>query len=127
MVFNAIKKINQSINQSINQLDKGSILERKDRFPTMGHTITTYGIQPHHKKVKKIIEYPTSTNKKSTPIIFRSLSCYYSKFISDYMKIAFPLFDLTQKKKKFNWTQQQQQHIDSINLLKQKFITALVL
>jgi hypothetical protein len=56
----------------------------------------------------------TSPNNKSELKSFIGLSSYYRKFIPAFSQLSFPLNELTQKKRKFVWTQKCQENFDKL-------------
>ena len=60
------------------------------------------GIHMDNAKVKAIMEWPTSMTVYSVHN-FLSLTNFYHHFIKDYVMLAKPLTDLTQKDKVFTW------------------------
>ena len=55
---------------------------------------------------------------------FLGLASYYPRFIENFSKIAKPLTSLTQKVKKFNWDEEQE---EAFGALKDKLYNATIL
>ena len=70
----------------------------------LGHIICSEGVEVDPKKIEAVRNWP----KPLTPTDIRSflgLSCYYRRFVSGFASIASPLNTLTQKSKKFEWSE----------------------
>ncbi|KAI3686448.1 hypothetical protein L1987_80124 [Smallanthus sonchifolius] len=82
----------------------------------LGHVINKKGIHVVPTKIEAIKNWETP----GTPTEVRQflgLAGYYRRFIENFSKIALPLTTLTQKDKKFDWTDKQE---SAFQLLKQK-------
>ncbi|KAJ9544482.1 hypothetical protein OSB04_024189 [Centaurea solstitialis] len=89
----------------------------------LGHVVREEGILVDPAKIEAIAKWETP--KTPTEIRqFLGLAGYYRRFIEGFSKIAQPLTMLTQKDKKFDWGQRQE---DAFQLLKQKLCNAPVL
>ena len=69
----------------------------------LGHIITADGVKVDPKKVKVVSEWKQPTNVIEFHS-FLGLAVYYRRFIEGFSKIARPMTALTQKGKKFKWT-----------------------
>ncbi|RWS00391.1 hypothetical protein B4U79_07363 [Dinothrombium tinctorium] len=67
----------------------------------LGHKISARGIETDDRLVSSIKNFPTPKNIKSVQS-FLGLSNFYRKFIPDYAKIAFHLYELC-KNQRFEW------------------------
>ncbi|XP_024962510.1 uncharacterized protein LOC112502744 [Cynara cardunculus var. scolymus] len=89
----------------------------------LGHMVGEKGIHVDPVKVEAIKKWETP--KTQTEIRqFLGLAGYYRKFIEGFLKIAQPLTTLTQKDKKFEWGQRQE---DAFQLVKQMLCDAPIL
>nr|GEZ22860.1 putative reverse transcriptase domain-containing protein [Tanacetum cinerariifolium] len=73
----------------------------------LGHVVNSEGIHVDPNKIKAVKNWKTS----KTPTEIRSflrLAGYYRRFIASFSKIAKPLTLLTQKNKKFEWGDEQE-------------------
>ncbi|KAI3810176.1 hypothetical protein L1987_19786 [Smallanthus sonchifolius] len=89
----------------------------------LGHVINKKGIHVDPFKIEAIKNWeaprtPTEVRQ------FLGLAGYYRRFIENFSKIALPLTTLTQKDKKFDWTDKQE---SAFQLLKQKLCSAPIL
>ncbi|KAI3811011.1 hypothetical protein L1987_20725 [Smallanthus sonchifolius] len=89
----------------------------------LGHVINKNGIHVDPSKIEAIKNWeaprtPTEVRQ------FLGLAGYYRRFIENFSKIALPLTTLTQKDKKFDWTDKQE---SAFQLLKQKLCSAPIL
>ncbi|KAI3808860.1 hypothetical protein L1987_24823 [Smallanthus sonchifolius] len=87
------------------------------------HVINKKGIHVDPSKIEAIKNWesprtPTEVRQ------FLGLAGYYRRFIENFSKIALPLTTLTQKDKKFDWTDEQE---SAFQLLKQKLYSAPIL
>ena len=89
----------------------------------LGFVISKYGISPDDTKVDKVKNYPVP--KDVTQVRqFLGLASYYRRFISNFARVASPLYALTKKGQEFLWTPRCQ---ESFAHLKSLLITAPVL
>ncbi|KAI3704076.1 hypothetical protein L1987_74283 [Smallanthus sonchifolius] len=89
----------------------------------LGHVINKEGIHVDPSKIEAIKNWeapktPTEVRQ------FLGLAGYYRRFIENFSKIALPLTTLTQKEKKFDWSDKQEL---AFQLLKQKLCSAPIL
>jgi hypothetical protein len=101
--------------------DKCEFYQKEVSF--LGHVISEQGMSVQQYKVKAVSAWPVPQTKKHVRS-FLGLTGYYRKFIRAYSDIAAPLTDLTQKAKKFVWTEREQAAFDT---LKDRLTTADVL
>ena len=89
----------------------------------LGHIICSEGVEIDPKKIEAVRNWP----KPLTPTDIRSflgLSCYYRRFVAGFASIASPLNTLTQKSKKFEWSEACDR---SLQMLKDRLTSAPVL
>ncbi|KAI3754492.1 hypothetical protein L1987_54276 [Smallanthus sonchifolius] len=89
----------------------------------LGHVINKEGIHVDRSKIEAIKNWeapktPTEVRQ------FLGLAGYYRRFIENFSKIALPLTTLTQKEKKFDWSDKQE---SAFQLLQQKLCSAPIL
>ncbi|KAI3799955.1 hypothetical protein L1987_35261 [Smallanthus sonchifolius] len=89
----------------------------------LGHVINKEGIHVDPSKIEAIKNWeapktPTEVRQ------FLGLASYYRRFIENFSKIALPLTTLTQKEKKYDWSDKQE---SAFQLLKQKLCSAPIL
>ncbi|GKB69048.1 putative reverse transcriptase domain-containing protein, partial [Tanacetum coccineum] len=102
----------------------------KNRYPLLGiddlfdqHVVNSEGIHVDPNKIEAVKNWKppkTSTEIRS----FLGLAGYYRRFIANFSKIAKPLTLLTQKDKKFEWGDKQE---NSIQTLKDMLCDASIL
>ncbi|KAJ8037468.1 hypothetical protein HOLleu_18285 [Holothuria leucospilota] len=73
----------------------------------LGHRITPEGISTDPEKIRAIRNWPVPQNLTEVRS-FLGLCAYYRRFIKDFANIAKPLHRLTEKNKRFNWTEETQ-------------------
>ncbi|KAI3797626.1 hypothetical protein L1987_32886 [Smallanthus sonchifolius] len=89
----------------------------------LGHIINEKGIHVDPSKIEAVKQWEAP--KTPTEIRqFLGLAGYYRRFIENFSKIAQPLTMLTQKDRKFDWGQKQE---EAFTLLKQKLCHAPIL
>ena len=69
----------------------------------LGHIVSEKGIKTDPKKIEGIVNWPIPSCKKqvkSSP----GFCSYYRRCIKGFSSIAKPLYRLTEKKTKFDWT-----------------------
>lgn len=101
--------------------DKCEFFQKQVSF--LGHVVSEHGVAVQQHKVKAISDWPVPVTKKEVRA-FLGLTGYYRKFIRAYSDIAAPLTDLTQKERKFEWTEREQK---AFELLKERMSAADVL
>ncbi|KAI3774607.1 hypothetical protein L1987_49166 [Smallanthus sonchifolius] len=89
----------------------------------LGHVINKEGIHVDPSKIEAIKNWeapktPTEVRQ------FLGLAGYYRRFIENFSKIALPLTTLTQKEKKYDWSDNQE---SAFQLLKQKLCSTPIL
>ena len=89
----------------------------------LGHLISEDGVKTSPEKVKSIQEWPTPTNISELRS-FIGLCSYLRRFIPEFSKICKPLHTLTEKGRKFEWTEKCEA---AFKALKQALISAPVL
>ncbi|XP_060568984.1 uncharacterized protein LOC132727472 [Ruditapes philippinarum] len=95
----------------------------KKQVHYLGHIVSEEGISCNPDKIQSIKGWPVPTNKSEVKS-FLGLASYYRKFISGHANLTFHLNELTQKKKKFIWTEDCQESFDK---LKEKLTSPPVL
>lgn len=93
------------------------------RVEFLGHVISEDGIAVQKDKTDAITEWPTPVNGSELRS-FLGLAGYYRRFVPSFSIIAAPLFELTRKGHKFDWTGAQQRAFDE---LKQRLTTTPIL
>lgn len=85
----------------------------KEQVKYLGHVVSEKGISCDPSKIEAIKHWPTPQNKTEVKSLLGLLS-YYRRYIPDFARISFPLSQLTQKAKKFNWDEDCEQSFDQI-------------
>ncbi|GAA0158578.1 hypothetical protein LIER_15563 [Lithospermum erythrorhizon] len=73
------------------------------RVEFLGHVINEHGVSVDPKKIEVVVEWKAPTNAAEV-YSFLGLGGYYRKFVEGFSKIAVPLTRLTQKRVKFEWS-----------------------
>ena len=89
----------------------------------MGHVVSAEGIEVDPKKIEAVANWPRPTSVTEIKS-FLGLAGYYRRFVQNFSKIAAPITKLTQKNKKFVWSNQCE---ESFEELKRRLTTAPVL
>ena len=89
----------------------------------LGHKVSQLGVSTDPAKIKNVENWPAPTSVTELRS-FLGLAAYYRRFIKDFSKIASPLHQLTEKGRKFEWSDQQEQ---AFQKLKQCLISAPIL
>ena len=72
-------------------------------MPSLGHVVSTQGIEPDPAKTERIKNYPTPTDVTEVRR-FLGLASYYRRFVPKFASIASPIHALTKKSVPFQWT-----------------------
>ncbi|GJW60726.1 putative reverse transcriptase domain-containing protein [Tanacetum coccineum] len=94
-----------------------------DSVQFLGHVINSEGVHVDPSKIEAIKNWTTP----STPTEVRQflgLAGYYRRFIEEFSLIAKPLTKLTQKNKKYEWGEDEE---EAFQILKQKLCSAPIL
>ncbi|GKC78116.1 putative reverse transcriptase domain-containing protein, partial [Tanacetum coccineum] len=94
-----------------------------DSVQFLGHVINSEGVHVDPSKIEAIKNWTTP----STPTEVRQflgLAGYYRRFIKEFSLIAKPLTKLTQKNKKYEWGEDEE---EAFQILKQKLCSAPIL
>ena len=94
-----------------------------DSVAFLEHVISKNGISVDPKKIEAVVEWSHPTNVSEVRS-FLGLAGYYHRFVERFSHIAMPLFRLTQKRVKFEWTEECEQ---SFQELKKRLVIAPVL
>ena len=76
-----------------------------DQVSFLGHTTSIDGISVDPKKIEAIVSWSRPSNVAEVRS-FLGLAGYYRKFVKDFSRIALSLTRLTQKRVKFDWTEE---------------------
>ena len=89
----------------------------------LGHIITASGLHPNPKQIAAVQDFPRPQTIHQ-PRQYLGLTSYYRRFIGRFAKIAAPLYHLTKKEVKWEWSKECQLAFET---LKQRLIQAPVL
>jgi hypothetical protein len=89
----------------------------------LGHMVSGSGIRPSDSKIKAVTEWPVPHNVQQIQS-FLGFCNFYRRYVKDYSKIANPLYAVTHKNAKFQWTDTQS---TAFQQLKRALCTAPVL
>ena len=79
----------------------------------LGHSVSAAGVSTDPLKVQKVVDWPCPRTQKELSS-FLGLASYFRKFVRNFAEIAAPLFRLTQKDTKFEWTDEAQSAFDRL-------------
>jgi len=86
-----------------------------EELSILGHAITRRGIQLAPGQVRKILDWPTSSNTKELQTFLRMVN-YYSEFAPQLATISSPLTAMVESTANWDWTYTRQK---SFELIKQ--------
>ena len=69
----------------------------------LGHVVSAKGVETDPKKVSCVREWPIPTDVKELQQ-FLGLASYYKRFVKNFAHKARPLYRLTDKGRRWNWT-----------------------
>ncbi|RYE25800.1 MAG: hypothetical protein EOP45_04435 [Sphingobacteriaceae bacterium] len=95
-VFETCRKYNLKLNSEKCDFFKHEVL-------FLGHKCTADGLLPDPAKLAAVKNYPTPKNQEETKR-FVAFANFYRRFIRNFSDIAVPLNKMTQKRVKFNWS-----------------------
>lgn len=78
----------------------------KDEVEYLGFRIGKNGVSTDPGKIQAIVNWPIPTSVRDVRS-FLGLAGFYRKFVKDFSKIATPLYNLTKKDQKFQWTERE--------------------
>ena len=90
---------------------KCSFFRRSVAF--LGHIVSDEGIETDPVKVQTVVDWPVPTSVSEVRS-FLGLASYYRRFVKDFSKLAAPLNALTQKNRKFEWTEETQKSFEAL-------------
>jgi len=79
----------------------------------LGHVVSEGAISVDYEKIKHVVEWPVPRTIKEVRG-FVGLCSYYRRFVKDFGKIAAPLSAMSEKNKRFSWTEECQQAFDQL-------------
>lgn len=89
----------------------------------LGHIVSHDGIQCNSEKISAVCDWPTPTSVTEIRS-FIGIASYYRRFIENFSNVAYPLTRLTQKDRKFEWSEDCEK---ALNSLKHLLTTAPIL
>jgi len=91
--------------------------------PFLGHVVGREGVRTDPQKVAAVREWPVPTGVAEVRS-FLGLCTYYRRFVPGFAQVASPLYHLTRKGARFEWSERCQEAFDS---LKKALVEAPVL
>ena len=79
----------------------------------LGHVVSSQGVTTDPEKISAVAEWPVPKDKKALRR-FLGFCLYYRKFVKGFSLIAKPLFCLTEKLVRFEWTSQCQEAFEAL-------------
>lgn len=105
---------------SIN-VEKSTFFKRSIEY--LGNVISDGEVRPSPRKVEALLKSPVPTTVKQVRQ-FNGLASYFRRFIPNFSRIMIPLYELTKKDAKWEWTERQEaarleiiQHLTSAPVL----------
>ena len=95
-IFVRIRNANLKLNKK-----KCTFFQREVEY--LGHIVSENGIKTEPNKIEAIVNWRIPSCKKQVKS-FKGFCSYYRRFIKGLSSIAKPLYRLTEKKTKFDWT-----------------------
>ena len=79
----------------------------------LGYKITNNGIKMDPEKIEAIKKMPHPKNKKELQALLGAIN-YYRMFVSEFAKIADPLYELLRKGRKYEWGNSQEEAVEKL-------------
>jgi hypothetical protein len=76
----------------------------QEQVSLLGHIVSHDGIQCNPEKITAVRDWPIPTSVTEIRS-FIGITSYYRRFIENFSNVAYPLTRLTQKDKKFEWSE----------------------
>ena len=83
----------------------------REKIVYLGHEISKEGLRPTGERVKNIVSMPEPKNAKEL-LTFLGLMTYNARFIPNLSSMLRPLYDLTKKRVRWEWTKECQSSFD---------------
>jgi len=90
---------------------KCSLLVKSVSF--LGHTVSEGAIGVDYEKIRHVVEWPVPRTLRETRG-FLGLCGYYRRFVKDFGRIAAPLHALSEKNRRFSWTEECQTAFETL-------------
>lgn len=81
----------------------------------LGHIISSRGVEADPAKVEAVRQWPVPKNQTEVKS-FVGLASYYRRFVKGFAEIARPLHQLTEKGRRFKWTEDCQAAFEQLKL-----------
>ena len=79
----------------------------------LGHVISAEGVKCDPKKVEAVRTWEAPRTARQVQQFLRTVN-YYNRFIKNYSEIAKPLYAASNRKKKFEWTEECEQAFQTL-------------
>jgi len=100
----------QTVRAVLKTLEKAKMRFNKDkcqimsqRMELLGHVLYNNGLEAHHEKIKKVVDFKTPTNKREKER-FMGVVNYLARFCKDLATKGRCLYELQGSTKQFKWT-----------------------
>ena len=110
----------EDVNAVLNQLRKADLKLKpskcefaKSKIEFLGHVLTREGVLPQQRLLNKVHDFAVPTSVKESRR-FVGMTSYYKAFIPNYSVITRPLYELTRKGKKFEWSERCQRAFSTL-------------
>src|SRR6266852_664716 len=111
-----IRKILQKLKEARNKLKPTKCEFHKEKTEYLGFVISPQGIKMDPVKTEAIKEWERPKNVKDIQS-FVGFCNFYRRFIEGFSRIAKPLYDLTKKEKKWEWTEKEEKAFEGLKPL----------
>ena len=111
--FKDLKDVLDSLRRGGLKLKKSKCEYFMDKIDFLGMIVTQKGIQPCPKKIEELKSLPRPKNVHEVRS-FTGLCQFLKNFIKDFSKIIRPMYRLTEKGSKFEWTPECQTAFDTM-------------
>ena len=81
----------------------------------LGHIVSSEGVTTDPAKTEKVRTWPCPANTQEVQQ-FLGFCNYYRKFVKDFATIAKPLYQITERNRKFQWTSACQEAFDCLRI-----------
>jgi len=108
VVFRRFRSANLKLKLSMRYLFRWSV-------SFLEHVVSEHGISMKSQKVRTIQNWPSCESLTELPQ-FLGTCCYYRRFVKDFSMIGAPLYALTKKGAKYEWTAERQRAFEAVKL-----------
>jgi WD40 repeat protein len=111
--LNRLEQVLQRLEQANLKIQPSKCRFAMEEVEYLGFKISKSGLSPNEDRIKVIQNMLPPTNKKGVKR-FLGIITYYKRFIRDMSDIASPLYKITEKHRRFKWTEDAQAAFDEL-------------